>query len=410
MIRVPGHPVDKSADLAFLPNFPDQSPSGDVELTVVMPCLNEGETVAFCVTEAIEAISANGIRGEVLVADNGSKDGSADAARGAGARVVHVEQRGYGCAIQGGVAAASGKFVILGDADGSYDFGEIPRLLDRLRRGEDLVMGCRLPGGGGRIEAGAMPALHQHIGNPLLSWAARLLCGAPVHDIYCGLRGFRRRLLEETRVRSSGMEFAAEMVVKASIFGHRIGEVPVTLRADRRVTGRSHLRTFRDGWSGLALFLMHSPNWLFLVPGVLLMLLGAAGYALAMPGVRLFGAVLDAHTLLVSTLALLVGYQSMLFGAFVKWYGADIGLLPTSKASQGPWLSPNQASGLGGLLMVAGIALLGAGFLDWKAAGFGQLDYAYEMRKVIPGVLLASLGFQTVLAGFFAGILRLGRQ
>lgn len=382
------------------------------ELSIILPCLNESETVEGCVRDARWAVETHGIDAEVIVADNGSTDGSGDIAFAAGARVVHVQNRGYGNALLGGIAASRGRFVIMGDADASYDFGEVPRLLERLRDGDELVMGCRLPTGGGEIKRGAMPALHRILGNPLLSSIVRRWFAVKVHDVYCGLRGFRRELIQELHVQSPGMEFAAEMVIKAGLFRRRMSEVPITLRVDGRRLGRPHLRTFRDGWTTLCLFLMCCPRRLFLLPGAGLIVAGCVGYVLALLGANVSGAVLGAHTLLVSSLALMMGYQSILFAAFTKFYGISAGLLPPSDrfVRVTRWLTPGRGLFAGTAALLSGLALILVAWNDWRLAGFGPLNYATEMRWVIPGVTLAAMGFQTTLAGFFAGILRLGQR
>ncbi len=384
----------------------------ELELSVVMPCLNEADTLATCIGKAQRAIADHGIVGEVIIADNGSSDGSQAIAASLGARVVHVPQKGYGSALMGGIASAQGRYVIMGDADDSYDFLEIPRLLARLREGHDLVQGCRLPSGGGRVLPGAMPFLHRWWGNPMFSLMVRRMFGAPVHDVYCGLRGFRRTLYDQLNLQCTGMEFATEMIIKASLYGRPIAEVPVTLHPDGRKTHAPHLRTFRDGWRTLRFFLMYSPRWLFLIPGALLIVLGLAGYALALPGVRLFGAALDAHTLLFSSLAVMLGYQSLLFAMFAKTFAVTTGLLPANRRFLALFQYVNLERGLAASAATcgAGMALLALAVNQWRLADFGALDYAHTMRLVIPGVTLAAIGFQTGLASFFLSILGLARK
>ena len=278
-----------------------------------MPCLNEADTVATCIGKARRALDEAGMRGEILVADNGSTDGSVALAEAAGARVVHVAERGYGAALMGGIAAARGRYVIMGDADDSYDFLELPRLVAKLREGNDLVQGCRLPSGGGRVLPGAMPPLHYWLGNPLFSMLARSWFGSPVRDVYCGLRGFRREFQASLGQRCTGMEFATEMVLKAALARGAIAEVPITLHPDGRRSHPPHLQTFRDGWRTLRLLLLYSPRSVFLLPGVALLVLGLVGYAIALPGVQIGRITFDAHTLLFASLALIVGMQSVLF-------------------------------------------------------------------------------------------------
>ena len=383
-----------------------------VELSVVMPCLNEADTLESCIRKAERALTEGGIQGEIVVADNGSTDGSPDIARSLGARVVPVEERGYGNALMGGIAASRGRYVIMGDADDSYDFLEIPRFVERLRAGAELVQGCRLPTGGGRILPGAMPPLHRWVGNPLFTAMARRMFGAPVHDAYCGLRGFTRELFDRLNLRCTGMEFATEMIVKASLQGTRIEEVPITLHPDGRVEHLPHLRTFRDGWRTVRFFLMYSPRWLFLIPGLLLLLLGAVGYGLALPGARVGGATLDAHTLLFASLALLLGYQTILFAIFTKTFAINEGLMPEDPRFDRFFEIVNLERGLllGIAALGAGAVLLGIAVVRWWGVDFGPLDYAETMRLVIPGVTLAALGFQTVASGFFVSILGMKRR
>jgi glycosyltransferase involved in cell wall biosynthesis len=287
----------------------EEDPS--IEITVVMPCLNEAETLGICIEKAQRSFSANNISGEIVVADNGSTDGSQGIATRMGARVVNVSARGYGNALMGGIAAARGKYIIMGDADDSYDFLEIPKYLEKLRQGYELVQGCRLPSGGGRVMPGAMPFLHRWWGNPMFSLMARWWFYAPIHDVYCGLRGFTKSLYNRLNLRCTGMEFATEMIIKASLYSEKMTEVPITLHPDGRTLHPPHLKTYRDGWRTLRFFLIYSPRWLFYLPGVLLIVFGLAGYAIAMPGVPIGGVTFDAHTLLFASLAILCGYQSV---------------------------------------------------------------------------------------------------
>lgn len=385
---------------------------GAIEVSIVMPCLNEADTLEVCVTKAQRALREAGIAGEVIVADNGSIDGSPEIARRLGARVVAVPEKGYGHALMGGIAAARGKFIVMADADDSYDWLEAPKFVAKLREGAELVQGCRLPAGGGRIMPEAMPPLHRWWGNPMFSWLARRWFGAPIHDVYCGMRGFTKDLYERLNLRCTGMEFAVEMLLKATLFGARIVEVPITLYPDGRKTHAPHLKTFRDGWRTMRFFLMCSPRWLFLWPGALLIGLGVLGYALALPGTRILGAHLDAHTLLFATLAILMGYQSVLFAVCAKIFAVAEGILPEDAQSR-RWSNLfNLERGLvaGALSFLIGCILWGIAFNQWRLTGFGSLDYAQTMRLVIPGALLAALGFQTVLFSFFISILNLRRH
>ena len=390
----------------------DAVDSDGLELSVVIPCLNEADTLGICIEKAQRAMRDQGVRGEIIVADNGSSDGSQDLAAGLGARVVAVAERGYGNALMGGIEAARGRYVVMGDADDSYDFLELPRFVDKLREGYDVVQGCRLPTGGGRVLPGAMPVLHRLWGNPMFSYLVRRMFHAPISDVYCGLRGFTRETYDQLDLRCTGMEFATEMVIKSSLFGKRFAEVPITLHPDGRISHPPHLRTFRDGWRTLRFFLLYSPRWLFLLPGAALVLLGLAGYLLAMPGIAVFGAVLDAHTLLFASLAILVGYQSVQFAVFAKSFAITENLMPPD--SRIGWLfrtaTLERGLILGGLALLAGLGLLAAAINQWRLAGFGPLDYAVSMRWVIPGFTLSALGFQTILSSFFLGILGMARK
>jgi glycosyltransferase involved in cell wall biosynthesis len=398
--------------------LPENAPSSlqprmtDVEVSVVMPCLNEAETLGSCIEKAQRALRDSGVSGEVIVADNGSTDGSQAIAERLGARLIPVRERGYGNALMGGIANAHGRFVIMGDADDSYDFLEIPRFVEKLREGYDLVQGCRLPAGGGRVMPGAMPTLHRYWGNPMFSAMARRWFRAPIHDVYCGLRGFRKDFYNELDQRCTGMEFATEMIIKSSLRAARIAEVPITLHPDGRTIRAPHLRTFRDGWRTLRFFLMYSPRYLFLVPGGILIALGLLGYALALPGVTIGGATLDAHTLLFSSLALICGYQSILFAVFAKIFAIRERLLPEdSRMTKLFTVVTLERGALAGVAaMVFGVVLLGAAIVEWMQAEFGRLDYATTMRLVVPGVTLTALGFQTVLSSFFMSILGMSRR
>lgn len=387
-------------------------PGARLEVSVVMPCLDEADTVATCVGKACRALAEGGIAGEVIVADNGSTDGSQALAERAGARVVPVAERGYGAALMGGIASARGRYVIMGDADDSYDFLEIPRFVEKLREGHDLVQGCRLPSGGGRVLPGAMPFLHRWLGNPLFSWIAWLFFGSPVRDVYCGLRGFRREFQADLGQRCTGMEFATEMVLKAALVAGRIAEVPIALHPDGRKAHAPHLRTFRDGWRTLCLLLLYSPRWLFLIPGLALVALGLLAFALALPGVRIGAARLDAHTLLFGSLGLIVGCQAVLFFLATKAFAIGEGLLPPDPrlrrfldlAQLEKGLLVGLVAGLGGLVLLL-VALN-----EWRLAGFGDLDYAHTMRIVIPGATLVALGVQAVLSSFLVSLLAMQRR
>ena len=378
----------------------------------MIPCLNESETLEVVIREAREGLDRGGLAGEILVADNGSTDGSRELAERAGARVVPVASRGYGSALMGGIAAARGRFIIMGDADASYDFREIPEFVAQLRKGSALVMGCRLPSGGGRVESGAMPFLHRWWGNPMFSWMVQRWFRAPIHDVHCGMRGFTRELYDTLDLKCTGMEFASEMVIKTALASVPMNEVPITLRPDQRRTRSAHLRTFRDGWRHLRFYLLYSPRWLFLLPGIALLLLGAIGYMLGMPGARVRGAQLDVNALLFSSLFIVLGYQSILFAVLTKAFAVAQGLLPSTKRVERFFQIFNLERGLvaGAVVTLVGFALLVAVLVRWWAADFGPLDYRVTLRLSIPGVMFASLGIQTVFFSFFASILGLRRS
>lgn len=383
-----------------------------IEVSIVMPCLNEADTIGTCIRKAQDTLAASGIAGEVIVADNGSADGSADIARNLGARVIPVAARGYGNALMGGIEAARGRYVIMADADESYDFGETPKFVEKLRGGYALVQGCRLPGGGGTILPGAMPALHRWVGNPILSFIARHWFRTPVHDVYCGMRGFTVDFYRRLDLQCAGMEFATEMILKAGLHREATAEVPITLHPDGRRLHPPHLRTFRDGWRTLRLFLLFSPRWLFLVPGILLVVLGAAGYAVALPGLTVAGVTFDVHTVLYASVAVLVGQQAISFALFTKSFAIGEGLLPIDPRTAAFFRLATLERGLllGAISIVLGLCLLGAVAVEWWRVGFGPLDYASTMRWAIPGATLTALGVHTVLASFFTSILGLRRR
>ncbi|MCP4200775.1 MAG: glycosyltransferase family 2 protein [bacterium] len=379
------------------------------ELSVVMPCLNEAETLETCIRKALSFFSEHDVRGEVVIADNGSDDGSQEIARSAGARVVSIEQRGYGSALLGGIAAARGRYVIMGDADDSYDFLSLAPYLDKLREGFDLVMGNRFKGG---VAPGAMPPLHRYLGNPVLSGIGRLFFSSPIGDFHCGLRGFNKQAIEGLDLRTTGMEFASEMVVKATLLGLRIAEVPTTLSPDGR-TRAPHLRSWRDGWRHLRFLLLYSPRWLFLYPGLALILVGLGLGALILPGPRVIGGItLDVNTLLYAGAAILVGYQSVIFAVFTKTYAIGVGLLPDDPRLTRLFrhVSLEVGVGIGIVLTILGLvgSILAVG--DWRAQSFGVLDASRVQRLIIPSVVALALGLQTVLASFFMSVLGLKRR
>jgi len=406
---IPNSEVDAAPEVRVPPS---RVGSEQLEVSVVMPCLNEADTLESCIESAQRALRDNNIAGEIIVADNGSTDDSAAIAARLEARVVHVPEKGYGHALMGGIAAARGKFVIMGDCDASYDFTEISKFVNKLRQGADLVQGCRLPVGGGRVMPGAMPFLHRWLGNPIFSSMARQMFWVPIHDVYCGLRGFTKELYDRLDQRCVGMEFAAEMIIKCGLLGAKMDEVPITLHPDGRKTHPSHLRTFRDGWLTLRFLLIYSPRWLFFYPGLLLILIGLVGYGLAMPGATIGGITFDAHTLVVASLAILLGYQSVIFAIFTKTYAIGEHLLLEDRrlTRLAHIITLERALLIGVVALLAGVGLLIAAVNHWRLRDFGPLDYAYTMRWVIPGTTLTALGFQTILSSFFVSLLWMRRR
>jgi glycosyltransferase involved in cell wall biosynthesis len=376
-----------------------------VELTILMPCLNEAMTVGRCVEIAGDFLKREGIEGEVLVADNGSDDGSPEIAAAAGARIVQVPRRGYGAALLAGIEAARGRFVIMGDADGSYDFSALAGFVQRLRSGAQLVMGNRFEG---RIEPGAMPHLHRYLGNPVLSFLGRLYFRTSIGDFHCGLRGFSRDAIRRLNLVTPGMEFASEMVAKAALAGWRIEEVPTVLRPDGR-DRPPHLRTWRDGWRHLRFLLLFCPRWLFLYPGIALLALGLSGFALLHSGALMLPALsLDIHSLLYMAGVTVLGAQLIQLAVLTKWVGVLAGIVPKPE-----WLRRVEriASLEAGLLVSALLLLAGLAWSiwlvnEWRASGFGPLDPRVAMRSAIPAVTLMVLGMQAAAGVLFAGALQ----
>lgn len=383
-----------------------------LELSVVMPCLNEAEALRACMTKAQQFLREHHVTGEILIADNGSTDGSQEIARELGARVIDVPVRGYGAALSAGIGAAQGTYILMGDADDSYDFSAALPFLEKLREGYDLVMGCRLPEGGGTILPGAMPWSHRWIGNPALSGLGRLFFRAPVSDFHCGLRAFRREAIVTLDLQTTGMEFASEMVMKAVLRGLKIAEVPVTLHQ----AGRSrppHLRRWRDGWRHLRFMLLYTPNWLFLIPGGFLVLVGVGcGGVLLVTPVRLFGVGFDTNTLLICAAMMLVGFQLIAFATFAKVFAISEGLLPESSRLNAVLHVVTLEVGLvaGFCVAIAGLGILLWGLVYWQRHGFGPLSYPGSLRIVIPGVTLLTLGVQIIFSSFFLSILGLRRK
>lgn len=402
-------PVALRSDSESRPHAVPVNGTAPIELSVVMPCLNEAETLEACIRKAQHALDRAGIVGEVIVADNGSTDGSVEIAERLGARVVRVPAKGYGSALMGGIAAASGKYVVMGDADDSYDFGHIPRFVEKLRAGSDLVMGNRFRGG---IEPGAMPFLHRYLGNPVLSGLGRIFFKSPFGDFHCGLRAFSKATYARLGLHTTGMEFASEMVVKATLLKLQVAEVPTTLSQDGR-TRASHLRTWRDGWRHLRFLLLYSPRWLFLYPGLALMLVGTLLGLWLLPAPRTVGDVtFDVHTMVYAAAFVLLGFQAVAFAVFTKIFAISEGLLPPDPALDKlfRYITLEVGLVLGALLMTAGFGTSLYSVRDWGAQHFGALNYSHTMRVVIPAALLLVLGAQTVLASFFLSVLGLRRR
>ncbi|MDQ3573340.1 MAG: glycosyltransferase [Actinomycetota bacterium] len=379
-----------------------------MELSVVMPCLNEAETVGTCVMKARSFLDRNGVSGEVVVADNGSNDGSQELATASGARVVMADAPGYGNALMAGIHAARSRYVIMGDADDSYDFTALQPFLDELRGGADLVMGNRFRGG---IAPGAMPALHRYVGNPLLSTLGRMFFRSPVHDFHCGLRGFRREAVLGLSLQSTGMEFASEMVVKATLAGLNIVEVPTTLSTDGR-SRSPHLRSWSDGWRHLRFLLLYSPRWLFLIPGVLLMVLGmTTGTALTLGPVRVGPVTFDVDTLVAAAAVLVIGFQAVIFAVLTKIYAIEEGFLPPDPRVERLTKAITLERGLaiGSLIGLLGISGLVASLVHWNLEDFGELDPRQSLRMVVPSAAALVISLQTIFAALFASVLGIRR-
>lgn len=386
-----------------------QELSESIEISVVMPCLNEAETLKLCISKALSCLRENKVTGEVVVADNGSIDSSKQIAESAGARVVLAKSKGYGNALIEGISAARGKYIIMGDADDSYDFSSLMVFIDKLRDGSDLVMGNRFRGG---IAPGAMPPLHRYFGNPVLSGLGRLFFRCSIGDFHCGLRGLSREAFYRMKLQTTGMEFASEMVVKATMLGMKISEVPTTLSKDGR-SRPPHLRSWRDGWRHLRFMLLFSPNWLFFYPGILLMLVGLILGGWLLPEARKLGqATLDINTLAYSALAVLLGFQSILFGLFTRTFANTQGLGSESRFLESLYRYIKLETGLivGGILIILGFWESISVTLNWSGVGFGELNPSKVLRQVIPSILAIALGFQIVLGSFFLSVLGLKRR
>lgn len=378
--------------------------ASELELTILMPCLNEAETIKTCVEKALCFLKNSGIIGEVLIADNGSSDGSQEIAVQSGARVVNVPQKGYGNALLSGIKEAKGKFVIMGDADDSYDFLSLSPFVKKLREGDDLVMGNRFKGG---IEPGAMPPLHKYLGNPVLSGIGKLFFRVPIGDFHCGLRGFRKKSIDRINLHTTGMEFASEMVVKASLNNLKIAEVPTKLKKDGR-SRPPHLRSWRDDWRHLKFLLMHSPNWLFMYPGMFMFAVGLLLILSLLPApIEFFGVTFDIHTMLFGASFVILGYNMILFSIYTKVYATSIGMLPGNSNINvmRRYFTPDTGTIVGIIVFMIGIFGSFYSFSRWGRLSFGELTPSSMMRIAIPSVTCLIVGLQTILSGFFLGIL-----
>jgi len=376
------------------------------ELSIVMPCLNEAETLALCIEKAKGFLKKNNVQGEIIVADNGSTDGSQNIAQIQGVQVVNVTEKGYGNALTGGINAAKGKYIIMGDADDSYDFSKLECFLEKLRAGFDLVMGNRFSG---EIKSGAMPLLHKYLGNPILSGIGKLFFKSSIGDFHCGLRGFNRESILRLDLHTTGMEFASEMVVKATLYKFRITEVPTVLHQDGR-SHPPHLQSWHDGWRHLRFLLMYSPRWLFLYPGFALIVIGLLGMVLLLPGPLIIGTItFDNHTLLLSGTAIILGVQTITFAILAKQFAINNKLLPYDSdfISLIDKISMETMLIIGVLLMFGGIFGVGYSIFFWGTVDFGPLIFGHMMRVLVPSVTLVAVGFQIVIASFFKGILNL---
>jgi glycosyltransferase involved in cell wall biosynthesis len=376
------------------------------EVSIVMPCLNEAETLATCIRKAFSFFQEEGINGEVVIADNGSTDGSLEIAHSEKATIVNVAEKGYGSALRGGIEAAKGTYIIMGDADDSYDFTNLMPYVLKLREGNDLVMGNRFKGG---IKKGAMPFLHKYLGNPVLSFIGRLFFKSNIGDFHCGLRGFSKEAYSKMGLKTTGMEFASEMIVKASLKNMKIAEVPTILSP----AGRSrppHLNTWRDGWRHLRFLVLYSPNWLFLIPGMLMMLFGSIASSILIMGPLTIGTVnFDVHTLLFTSGTLLIGFQFILFYGLTKVFTVENELLPKSRKYDRLFKFINLEKGLitGILMVITGIILSILAYNNWQHLSFGNINNNNIFRIVIPAITLMLLGIQIILFSLFFSILGL---
>lgn len=377
----------------------------EIELTILMPCLNEAETLAICINKAQSFLAEHRISGEVLVADNGSTDGSQVIAIKCGARVAAVEERGYGAALNGGCKAALGTYIIMGDADDSYDFTALMPFMEKLRAGDELVMGNRFRGGIGK---GAMPLLHKYLGNPILSFLGRLFYPSGIGDFHCGLRGYNSQAIRQLNLHATGMEYASEMVVKAALHGLKISEVPIILHPDGR-SRPPHLRSWRDGWRHLKLLLMYAPNWLFFAPGLIFFLVGfGMMMMLSISPIWIAGIGFDVNTMLYMTALMIVGVHILSFWIIAKVYALQKRFIPTSRlVKYFNKLNINRGSVIGIVFISLGIFITICVFLFWRSKSYGDLNPQEIIRFTLPSIALIVTGVQIILTSFLLDILRI---
>lgn len=382
--------------------------SENPELTVVIPCLNEEDTLGLCLSKLERVAKNENLKLEVIVADNGSKDDSIDIASKFGARIIHVSRRGYGAALMGGIQKANAPYILMADADDSYDFLQVPTFFEKTKERFDLIQGCRLPKGGGKIEKGAMPWSHRHIGNPLFTFLVRTWFNSPVNDVYCGMRAFKKSFYDSLKMRCTGMEFATEMIIKSANLEAKTVEVPITLHKDGRIQHPPHLRTIRDGWKTLQFFIICAPSKLFLLPGLIMCSIGLFGGILGYIGSSLNSVTLGAHTMLGSSLFIISGYQAILMHILSLELSQKLEIRNPENCSFIQKFITSQTAKLSLVMLLSGVILWSKVFLSWQSNDFGPLDYANSMKIVIPGATLISLSLESIIFTFFRSWIKVG--